>query len=70
MNLPFAQPETATGASPVDLGVLPALMVLLTGLQSLPEDQIEAAVQRGLQAEGPYFIEVMTSLQVTLPQPA
>ena len=31
------------------------------------EDQIEAALQRGLQAEGPYFIEVMTSLQVTLP---
>jgi acetolactate synthase-1/2/3 large subunit len=32
------------------------------------EDQIEAALQRGLQADGPYFIEVMTSLQVTLPQ--
>ena len=34
------------------------------------EDQIEAALQRGLQAKGPYFIEVMTSLKVTLPQPA
>jgi acetolactate synthase-1/2/3 large subunit len=34
------------------------------------EDQIEAALQRGLQANGPYFIEVMTSLQVTLPQAA
>ena len=34
------------------------------------EDQIEAALQRALQAQGPYFIEVMTSLQVTLPQPA
>ena len=32
------------------------------------EDQIEAALQRGLQADEPYFIEVMTSLQVTLPQ--
>ncbi|MFZ9574723.1 MAG: thiamine pyrophosphate-dependent enzyme [Limnohabitans sp.] len=31
------------------------------------EDQIESALQRGLQADGPYFIEVMTSLQVTLP---
>jgi acetolactate synthase-1/2/3 large subunit len=31
------------------------------------EDQIEAALQRGLQAQGPYFIEVMTSLNVTLP---
>lgn len=34
------------------------------------EDQIEAALQRGLQAKGPYFIEVMTSLKVTLPQSA
>ena len=33
------------------------------------EDQIEAALQRGLQADAPYFIEVMTSLNVTLPQP-
>ena len=32
------------------------------------EDQIEAALQRGLQAKGPYFIEVKTSLNVTLPQ--
>lgn len=32
------------------------------------EDQIEAALQRGLQAQGPHFIEVMTSLKVTLPQ--
>jgi acetolactate synthase-1/2/3 large subunit len=32
------------------------------------EDQIEAALQRGLQAKGPYFIEVQTSLKVTLPQ--
>lgn len=31
------------------------------------EDQIEAALQRGLQAKGPYFIEVQTSLKVTLP---
>ena len=31
------------------------------------EDQIEFALQRGLQADGPYFIEVMTSLQVSLP---
>lgn len=31
------------------------------------EDQIEAALQRGLQANGPYFIEVQTSLKVTLP---
>ena len=31
------------------------------------EEHIEAALQRGLQADGPYFIEVMTSLQVTLP---
>jgi acetolactate synthase-1/2/3 large subunit len=31
------------------------------------EDQIESALQRGLQADRPYFIEVMTSLQVTLP---
>jgi len=31
------------------------------------EDQIESALQRGLQSDGPYFIEVMTSLQVTLP---
>ena len=34
------------------------------------EDQIEAALQRGLQAGGPYFIEVMTSLKVTLSQTA
>jgi acetolactate synthase-1/2/3 large subunit len=32
------------------------------------EDQIEDALQRGLQAKGPYFIEVKTSLNVTLPQ--
>ena len=32
------------------------------------EDQIEAALRRGLQASGPYFIEVKTSLKVTLPQ--
>ena len=32
------------------------------------EEQIEDALQRGLKAVGPYFIEVMTSLQVTLPQ--
>ena len=31
------------------------------------EDQIEAAVGRGMQASGPYFIEVMSSLKVTLP---
>ncbi len=31
------------------------------------EDQIEAALKRGLQANGPYFIEVQTSLKVTLP---
>jgi acetolactate synthase-1/2/3 large subunit len=31
------------------------------------EDQIEAVLQRGLQAKGPYFIEVQTSLKVTLP---
>ena len=31
------------------------------------EDQIKAALQRALQAQGPYFIEVMTSLQVSLP---
>ena len=29
---------------------------------------VHAALQRGLQSDGPYFIEVMTSLQVTLPQ--
>ena len=34
------------------------------------EEQIEAALQRGLTAQGPYFVEVMTSLQVTLPQTA
>jgi acetolactate synthase-1/2/3 large subunit len=32
------------------------------------EDQIEAALRRGLHASGPYFIEVKTSLKVTLPQ--
>jgi acetolactate synthase-1/2/3 large subunit len=32
------------------------------------EDQIAAALQRGLQAQGPHFIEVMTSLKVTLPR--
>jgi acetolactate synthase-1/2/3 large subunit len=32
------------------------------------EDHIEAVLQRGLQAQGPYFIEVKTSLNVTLPQ--
>jgi acetolactate synthase-1/2/3 large subunit len=32
------------------------------------EDNIEAALHRGLQAKGPYFIEVKTSLNVTLPQ--
>jgi len=31
------------------------------------EEQIEDALQRGLKAVGPYFIEVMTSLQVSLP---
>jgi acetolactate synthase-1/2/3 large subunit len=31
------------------------------------EDQIEAALKRGLEANGPYFIEVQTSLKVTLP---
>lgn len=32
------------------------------------EKQIDAAIARGLAAEGPYFIEVQTSLKVTLPQ--
>jgi acetolactate synthase-1/2/3 large subunit len=31
------------------------------------EDQIESALQRGLQARQPHFIEVKTSLAVTLP---
>ena len=31
------------------------------------ETQIEPALRRGLQSGGPYFIEVMTSLKVTLP---
>ena len=32
------------------------------------EDQIEAALRRGLQATGPYFMEVKTSLKVSFPQ--
>jgi acetolactate synthase-1/2/3 large subunit len=31
------------------------------------EAQIETALRRGLQSGEPYFIEVMTSLKVTLP---
>jgi acetolactate synthase-1/2/3 large subunit len=34
------------------------------------EDQVEAALQRALHSDGPCFIEVMTSLKVTLPQQA
>ena len=34
------------------------------------EEQIEAAIGRGMQASGPYFIEVMSSLKVTLPAKA
>ncbi len=34
------------------------------------EEQIAAAIERGMQASGPYFIEVMSSLKVTLPSAA
>ena len=40
------------------------------GMQSeavMEERQIDAAIARGLAAKGPYFIEVQTSLKVTLP---
>ncbi len=42
------------------------------GMQSeavTEEGQIDAAIARGLAAKGPYFIEVQTSLKVTLPLP-
>jgi acetolactate synthase-1/2/3 large subunit len=40
------------------------------GMQSeavMEEGEIDAAIARGLAAKGPYFIEVQTSLKVTLP---